>query len=158
LTGDAQHLAAPTVQSTGHSKWIDGVDADQAEGLLPIEQRGEECRNAARATVAGVITAPHRRTVGDDRPECRSDRRAVHTVGSVDTNGRGNSTGQGAAQALIGRRTTDGDCDESAANGFGVTKRHLDCSLVGRRHRRCFQTADPLDAHRNHQVVRKTTP
>ena len=112
--GDAQHLAAPAVEPTGDSQWIDELDADQTEGLLPMQLRGEECRDAAGAAIAGVVAAPHGRAVGDDRRQCRGDRRAVHLVGRVDANGRRRAAGQGAAQALIGSRAADGDRDDRA--------------------------------------------
>ena len=43
------------------------LDTDQAERLLAAQLGGEERGNAAGAAVGGVVAAPHRRAVGDDR-------------------------------------------------------------------------------------------
>ena len=97
--GDAQHLAPPAVEPAGDSQRIDELDADETERLLALKLRGEERGNAAGATVGGVVAAPHRGAVGDDRCQCRSDRCAVHVVGRVDANRGADAACQRAAQA-----------------------------------------------------------
>ena len=40
--GDAQNLAASTIEAAGDPQWIDELDTDQAERLLATETTGEE--------------------------------------------------------------------------------------------------------------------
>ena len=56
------------------------------------------------------------------------------------------------------REAADRDGDDGRARRLAVPQGHLDRRLVGSRQARRRRVADPLDAHGDHQVVRKMTP
>ncbi len=155
---DTQYLAPAAVEPADHTQRIDELDADQSERLLTPQLSCEESGDAARTTIGREIAAPHGLAVGDDRRHRLGHRDAGCSIGCVDANGRSYAAGQRNPQAGVrpGRANRDGD--DRTTGRLAVTQRHLDRRLIGCRQSRGGCIADPLDAHGDHQVVRKMTP